>query len=677
MDAPLSDLATASAEESLSALSTQLLSHGYLTRPLDLSTLFLAPSLPSSSSSKALKKHHDTLILQARARDQLAKCLWGMLEKRGEEREVLEGMLAREARAQGEGERERTMRERAEREAEGVRRELEAERARAREAETKLKIEQERHRHAKDELAKMRSALQFVKTQSLYDQKRREAKVTALHARLQKLTTSSESSFTRFVVLNPSASSTTSSSSPFSATFGGRTSHLSSGHNRSSTPSSSSPATTAQISALTAELDLVQAELDECTSVRTHLEGENRALREFVGDVGEWAEGVCEMEEFGKMREAEEGGEEVREVLDGGEGDESYLIPTPHLSLPVPTLVTPLHRKLYGIRLALSTLSSSSASRLSSARAELNAEIDELREQLEHADKAREEAEKELGEMEERVQGADRLVREFAERQGEGRRETMTRGGESDDDSLPAELASQLAAQKVSKRGAISASSSRPVPPPSAAAPPAATAGPRPSEPPSAGVAAFLSELGLDTPAAPAEALVSAKVRAQAQQKKKDEGEVGGKEYEKRFEKLPGSVEKAREKKGLGGVAGVEGARVRASVARVPSGTENVGEETRTSGSSASSAPSSALSSILSLSDSPPVPPSYTRTSVPAAAASKEGKEKTTTTKPPASSSLQNGASRTSGGPGSEADKVRAKKMALLERARAASGGRA
>lgn len=36
-----------------------------------------------------------------------------------------------------------------------------------RDAEAKLKTEQERHRHAKDELSKMKSALQFVKTQAL------------------------------------------------------------------------------------------------------------------------------------------------------------------------------------------------------------------------------------------------------------------------------------------------------------------------------------------------------------------------------------------------------------------------------------------------------------------------------------------------------------------------------
>lgn len=123
-------MAQVATEESFSALSTELLSRGFLTRPLDLTTLFLSPSLPSSSStsSKSLKKHQDTLILQSRAREQLAKCLWGMLEKNAGEREALEGVMAREARAQMEGERERGMRERAEREGEQAKRELEMER---------------------------------------------------------------------------------------------------------------------------------------------------------------------------------------------------------------------------------------------------------------------------------------------------------------------------------------------------------------------------------------------------------------------------------------------------------------------------------------------------------------------------------------------------------------------
>ena len=118
-----------STEESLSALSTQLVSLGYLSRPLDLSTLFLSPALPSQPSAKALKRHHDLLVLQARAREQIAKCLWGMLDQRQSERDVMQDLLAAEAKAAEEAEREHKARERAEREREAIARDLEAERA--------------------------------------------------------------------------------------------------------------------------------------------------------------------------------------------------------------------------------------------------------------------------------------------------------------------------------------------------------------------------------------------------------------------------------------------------------------------------------------------------------------------------------------------------------------------
>lgn len=118
-------------EETLSALSTQLVSLGYLARPLDLATLFLAPSLPAGASSKHVRKHQDLLILQARAREQIAKCLWGMLEQRQEERATIETLLAREARANEDAERERKQADRARKEREAMGREVEAEKARA------------------------------------------------------------------------------------------------------------------------------------------------------------------------------------------------------------------------------------------------------------------------------------------------------------------------------------------------------------------------------------------------------------------------------------------------------------------------------------------------------------------------------------------------------------------
>ncbi|BGP15757.1 hypothetical protein JCM10213_007947 [Rhodosporidiobolus nylandii] len=657
-------------KDSYSALSSRLLALGALTRPLDLHTLFLSPSLPSSASSKAAKKHHDTLILQARAREQLSKCLWGMLERREEEREVMEGLLAREAREAGERERERTMRERAEREREIMGRELEQERSRAREAEAKLKAEQERHRHAKDELAKMKSALQFVKTQALHDQKRRESEVTALHQRLQKLTTTSDSSFTRFVVLNGAAAASSSSGSPLNATFGGRLSRLSSTSGRSTPPASSSPSPAS--AALEAEVELLTTSLSAETAQRTHLEGENTLLREFVGEVGEWAETVGEMEEFKEAMQGEEG-EELRALAEGAEGDESYMVPTPHLSLPVPALTSPLHRKLYAIRLGLSTLSSSSALKLTALREELEAELEAVYANVADEQALREEIEKENEQLRQEGEEKDELVREFVEKRAEGRRQTMARGSESDDDALPSDVAATLAAQKAAKKAATASKRAPAPPPPAAAAAASASSAPRPSEPPSASVAAFLSELGLDTPAAPAEALVSERVRQERQA---------------RFEKVTGSVERMREKKAVGEAPKerVRASIARSSIARPPapaggadgassssSSTRRTSASSRPSPSSSSSTPtssasapssSSTLSSILALADSPPVAsdPLVSKKVLAASAAVNSA---------PSSSSSSASAKGKEKVSQSDADRVRAKKEALLARARA------
>ncbi|GAA5963711.1 hypothetical protein JCM8115_004250 [Rhodotorula mucilaginosa] len=481
-------------EESLSALSTQLVSLGYLSRPLDLATLFLAPSLPAGASSKHARKHHDLLILQARAREQIAKCLWGMLEQRQTERETIETLLAREARANEEADREREAADRARKEREAMGREVEAEKARAKEAEQKLRNEQDRHRHARDELAKAKNALQFVKTQALHDQKRRESEVQSLHQRLQKLTTapasstSSESAFTRFTILNGASPA----SSPVTATF---TAPAQTGRSASRT-ASRVPATHAAVpsaaasSALeAAELELVRTTLDERISACSHLERENRQLRTFVGEVGEWTEGVLEIEELASVRKDREEGGEMREVLN--DGDESYLIPAPHLALPVAALTSPLHRKLYAIRLGVSSLSEQSAATLASVRDELEGEIERLHEEVEEEVVRREEVEKERETALEAVRKGEELVEEWAQKAQAERRRRLTGSPASDDESpATADGPDDIADKRQRERA------------PATERPAAAiTRAARPSAP-SAHVADFLADLGLDTPAA-------------------------------------------------------------------------------------------------------------------------------------------------------------------------------
>lgn len=287
-----------------------------------------------------------------------------------------------------------------------------------------------------------------------HESKRREAEVQSLHQRLQKLTTApassaSDSAFTRFVVLNGAASG--SSSSPLTTTFGGRASRLPA---RSPTPTSAASSTAA--AALEAELDLLRTTLDDRLSECEHLADENKDLRTFVGEVEEWAEGVLETDEMLKLRQAGEEGDEIRGVLDTGDevrrlpvslGAElrvrlpaltrrsllqSFHIPSPHLALPVPTLTTALHRKLYAIRLGLSTLNSAASSAVSTLREELEGEIERLNEEVEEEVRRREEVEKEREEAKEQVRMGERLVQEWADKAHEEKRRRLTRAPESE-----------------------------------------------------------------------------------------------------------------------------------------------------------------------------------------------------------------------------------------------------
>lgn len=95
---------------------------------------------------------------------------------------------------------------------------------------------------------------------------------------------------------------------------------------------------------------------------------------------------------------------------------QSYLVPTPHLALPVSALTAPLHRKLYAIRLGLLSLSSSSSSALGALREELEHEIERLHEEVEEEQRRREEVEGERDDARQRVEAGEKVVKEWAER---------------------------------------------------------------------------------------------------------------------------------------------------------------------------------------------------------------------------------------------------------------------
>lgn len=105
---------------------------------------------------------------------------------------------------------------------------------------------------------------------------------------------------------------------------------------------------------------------------------------------------------------------------------QSYLIPAPHLALPVAALTSPLHRKLYAIRLGVSSLSEQSAATLASVRDELEGEIERLHEEAEEEVVRREKVEKERETALEAVRKGEQLVEEWALKAQTERRRRLT-----------------------------------------------------------------------------------------------------------------------------------------------------------------------------------------------------------------------------------------------------------
>lgn len=196
-------------------------------------------------------------------------------------------------------------------------------------------------------------------------------------------------------------------------------------------------------------MDLVRSTLEERMSICSHLEREVRELRTFVGDVGEWAEGVLEIDELAAVRKDRAEGGEMRGVLNEGDevrvfcayasfpsdvradgqplpSSQSYLVPAPHLALPVAALTSPLHRKLYAIRLGVSSLSEQSAATLASVRDELEGEIERLNEEVEEEVLRRGEVEKEREVALEAVRKGEMLVEEWAQKAQTERRRRLT-----------------------------------------------------------------------------------------------------------------------------------------------------------------------------------------------------------------------------------------------------------
>lgn len=73
------------------------------------------------------------------------------------------------------------------------------------------------------------------------------------------------------------------------------------------------------------------------------------------------------------------------------------MIPTPHLTLTVPELASPLYNKLYQIRVGVQALVDTTEERVEAARTELEDQLETERREREAEEQRRSEAEKELG----------------------------------------------------------------------------------------------------------------------------------------------------------------------------------------------------------------------------------------------------------------------------------------
>ncbi|GAA5912441.1 uncharacterized protein JCM6883_005670 [Sporobolomyces salmoneus] len=630
-------------DDPFSALSLQLVSHGYLTRPLLLSSLLASlPSVPSSSSSSSssLKKHQESLLLRARSLDQLTKLLWSLLERNQESREEVKETVERESRAVMEFEREKGMRERQERDNNTLARELEIERAKTKELETRLKQEQEKHKHVREELVKSRNALQFVKTQSLHDQKKREQEVTSLHLRLSKLssTPSTSDPTTRLQILNSgSCSSPVSSASPTLSTLGGSRMGTIGRRNVSTPPPSA--ASNESTALLQSEIELLKSSLEELESNRVLISNENVEFRQFLGELGDWIERLLEEEpelnlllSESQSEEADVGGgdeeaavdpereearrlfEKLRLAREREQSEQIFTPPNPHLSDPPSLLLPQLDTKLYLLRLTLLSSLRSIERRLSAEKAQSRESIEREIELRDEALEAKKQVERELQEARGMVEEGKRMVEEFTER-GKPRQSRLI-GRDDSGDELPEEIVKDLEEKKKQKKLSKTANSKLAT---AEIEKPSTTS--RPSIP-SQSVQDFLGSLGLDTPVASGEggggkaALKSDKLTAASKKSSGSSSSRTSSARENEGRRSSGSTAASGSSGGTNAGSSSSGSKAATKeketfkkptipARSVSSSTTTAATSTKSS-TTATGGTSAALSSILSLAISPP-----------------------------------------------------------------------
>ncbi|KDE04525.1 hypothetical protein MVLG_05091 [Microbotryum lychnidis-dioicae p1A1 Lamole] len=503
---------------SLSHLSSQLQSLGFLSRPLDVASLFSAAAATPTTAKggthddpASILAHQATMQQQYRAREQVLRCLWSLLTARNDAAEGLEAVSARERVLAYEVERTKAMLKREREAREASERDKQNEKAKAQSATAAFTTEQTRHRHAREELVRARSALQLVRTQAQVsqrtpftarrrrarcstkfdsprpcpnhplqlDQKRRDATVSTMMARLQRLT--ADPAQTKFVIANAKLANVNSVVA--SAVAGGPSGRMASSA-RSAPPSSRVEDRSSE------EVVYWQSALEDCESERSRLALENEKLRELVGEVAEWAELMLDTDTVNNK--------EAREIGEGFAADISLSVPSPHLALTVAELATPLHNKLYQIRCGVAALVAGVEDRLEAARTELANQLEREHAELQEAKKVQVDVEHELAAAREAIAQSDKLMQDFAARQLSSAAGPVV--------ELKDAVEEETAPVVVSPPRRTAVSQAEPAPRPSIA-----TAD-RFEAQRAQDVATFLSDLGLDSPAptgAPLESLAA------------------------------------------------------------------------------------------------------------------------------------------------------------------------
>lgn len=158
-----------------------------------------------------------------------------------------------------------------------------------------------------------------------------------------------------------------------------------------------------------AELALVEEALEACDEERRRGEQEICVLRECLGEVAEWCEGIEGVRGFERVKGLDD--ENVGDVWDG---DESLRIPHPHLARPATSFAPVLHAALHHIRTKLVDVVDLTEAEVEAARAEMADALEAERVGRIMEQQVRIELERELEDAQVMIKQGQQLVNDFA-----------------------------------------------------------------------------------------------------------------------------------------------------------------------------------------------------------------------------------------------------------------------